>query len=300
MSTVKILVLLIFSSNLFSQKIEDQICLCIKENFNLVGLDYYKIIDEVENDLIKNKIIDNTSKSRLEQFVKVTANGIIKTPRTYENIKFEQLGLATLRHCVSLLTYSSDGEMPASFRLFSEMEYLKQEIQKEPNLNLLNLRKRTAQIIIENNDKFTLDSKLWKITQLVYLYWLSEINDSGVLIDLPALDFSDQDTSNTVKIHVAANNKITYEGKMLEANEICKFITPQIIQKKGVYFHSERNTKYKIYLDVYNELKACFLFLRNEKAIELYQRKYEELTREENEIINEMIPLRIIENESKK
>ncbi|MBK8670049.1 MAG: hypothetical protein IPN89_11535 [Saprospiraceae bacterium] len=299
MRKVKILILLILSSNLFGQEIEDKICFCLTENFNLAGLDYYKIIEEVELDLMKNNIIDKTSKSRLDQFVKVAEIGVITKPRTYENIKFEQLGLNTLKHCVSLITYTSNCEPPPSFSLFREMDYLKQEIQQEPNFNLSALRTKTAQIIIENNGKFNQDSKLWKIIQLSYLYWLSEINDLGVLIDLPAYDFSNQDTSNTVKIHVSPDDKITFEGIFLEKHEICQYLKPKIIQKKGVYFTNERNTKYKLYLDVYNELKDCFLTLRNEKAIELYQNKYDELNNEQTEIINEMIPLRIIENEPK-
>lgn len=299
MRRVKILILLTLSSNLLGQEIEDKICFCLTENFNLVGLDYNKIIEEIELDLIKNNIIDKTSKSRLDQFAKVSEIGVIKKPRTYENIKFEQLNLNTLKHCINLITYTSNCETPPSFSLFREMDYLKQEIQQEPNFNLSALRTRTAQIILENNGKFSQDSKLWKIIQLSYLYWLSEINDLGVLIDLSAYNLSTKDTSNTVKIHVSPNDKITFEGRFLEKHEICQYLKPQIIQKKGVYFTNERNTKYKIYLEVYNELKECFLSLRNEKAIELYQKKYDELTDEETEIINETIPLRIIEREPK-
>ncbi|MBK8348113.1 MAG: hypothetical protein IPL08_10950 [Saprospiraceae bacterium] len=118
MRKVKILILLILSSNLFGQEIEDKICFCLTENFNLAGLDYYKIIEEVELDLMKNNIIDKTSKSRLDQFVKVAEIGVITKPRTYENIKFEQLGLNTLKHCVSLITYTSNCEPPPSFSLF--------------------------------------------------------------------------------------------------------------------------------------------------------------------------------------
>lgn len=299
MRNIKILTLIILTSSLFGQEIDDKVCTCLTENFNLVGLDFFKIIEEVELDLIKNEIISKTSKSRLDQFVKVVETGGIKKPRTYENIQFEQLGLNTIKHCVSLITYTSKGEAPPSFSLFREMDYLKLEIEKEENFNLVALRARTAEIIIENNSKFSQNSKLWKSIQLSYLYWLSDINVLGVLEDLPAFNLSEQDTSNTIKILVSSNDQITFEGILIEKQEICQYIKQETSQMKGVYLSREKNTKLKFYMEVYDEIKECFMILRNEKALELYEIEYDMLNKEDADIINESIPLRIIEHNLK-
>ena len=66
-----------------------------------------------------------------------------------------------------------------------------------------------------------------------------------------------------------------------------------------VYFSNERQTKYKFYLDVYNELKSCFLLIREEKSIEIYQKEYQGLSANEKDEINKMVPIRIIETKPK-
>lgn len=300
MKIVKILILLLLATNLCSQKIDDQILDCLKANFGLVGIDYFKIIDEVEIDLINNKIIDETTESRLNQISQVSEIGIIENQRNYENIKLEQLGISSIKHCVNLITYTlKDCEIPDVFRLFKDMEYLNQKIQQKQNCSLFEIRKRTAYTLNEYSDHFAKNSRLWKIIMLEYLYRISDLEEINILPELPRFGSFEIDMANSFKLHVRVDDSLLVQDKVVEYEEICEIIVRTIQQNQPINLTCDKGTKFEFYYKVYNDLNECIEALRNEKAEQMFGKYYDQLTTVESEIVNKIIPNKIIENKPK-
>ena len=300
MKILKILILLIFSTNLFAQKNDDQIVECLNKNFELVGIDYFKIIEEVEIDLINNNIINETTESRLYQISQVSEIGIIENQRTYENIKLEQLGISSIKHCVNLITYTlKDCEAPDVFRLFKDLEYLNQKIQQKQNFSLFEIRKRTAYILNEYRDHFAKNSRLWNIIMLEYLYWISDLKEINVLPDLAPFGSEEIDMANAFELHVRVDDSLLVQDKVIDYEDICDIINTTIQKNQLINLTCDKGTKFAFYYKVFNDLNECIEALRDEKAKQMYDKYYDQLTTVESEIVNKSIPRKIIENKPK-
>lgn len=62
---------------------------------------------------------------------------------------------------------------------------------------------------------------------------------------------------------------------------------------------NDRGSSYQAYISVQNELVAAYNELRNELALQKWQRPYEELNDEQQKAIREIYPQRISEAEPK-
>ena len=293
---MRVLLIITFSIvglNLFSQDLEKKVCDCVGSNLNQIGFDYFKALKEIEDDLIANQIIQKSSESRIKQIRYVSYFGIIEKPRSYESIKFEQLGLRTLKYCINLHAYGSSKKSSSQyFKLMRELDYLNQSIQKPIDLN--EIRKDIANTILkyQKNDG---NSKLWKLIQIGYLYMFSESKEMKELDKLTPFKL-EQDTTNTLKVHVNSNDEIFLENNKIELNQICSSIQSSIKNDKGIHLTNERATKYKFYLDVYNSMKECIDQLRNEESLKEHGKELDNINDKEREEIMNRIQLRIIES----
>ena len=60
---------------------------------------------------------------------------------------------------------------------------------------------------------------------------------------------------------------------------------------------NDRGTKYKAYLEVYNEVKAAYRELRDEMGLKRYGKEYQYCSKTEKKEIRSTIPLVISESE---
>ena len=297
MKKLLIILLSLTSLNLFSQDLEKKICECVKTNFEHIDVDYFHIIDHIEADLISNNIIEKSLKSRIEQIKHVSQAGFVEQTRSYENILIEQLGLRTIKYCINLHTYDSrDYHSSEYFMLMRELEVLNKNIQ-DP-INLIELKRETARIILKYG-KNAENSELWKLLLVEYLFLFSETKEMRAFSKLIPFDFTEQDTSNTVNIHVNSINEVFFINQRIEKNQICQFIKEPIEKGFGVHFTNDRTTKYKTYLEIYNGIKDCIQSLREDKSMELYNQVYKSLDKDQEGEVNRLIPLRIVETEPK-
>lgn len=287
----------IISLNLFSQDLEKKVCECIENNLNQINFDYFKTLKEIENDLIANQIIQKSSESRIKQIGYVSMLGLIETPRSYENILFEQLGLRTIKYCINVHTYGSKKKSSSQyFKLMKELDYLNQNIQKPIDLN--KIRKDIASTILKYQKKDD-NSELWKLIHLEYLYMFSETKEMKEFEILSPFRLTEQDTTNTLKIHVNSNDEIILEKSKIELNQICSAIQSRIKNNMGIHLTNERATKYKFYLEVYNSIKDCIQQIRNKESMKDYGKEFDNINDKEKEEIMNKIPLRIIESTPK-
>lgn len=138
--------------------------------------------------------------------------------------------------------------------------------------------------------------------------------DKGVLVKLPP--WSDEpppemklNTRNVYSVLVNANNDLLVRGEPKDMKDLRKDTKEFIMNPKKmedmaekptkaiISLKNDRGTKYKTYLEVYNELKAAYNELREEEANKRHGKSYEFITRDQQKEIRSAIPLVISEAE---
>lgn len=71
------------------------------------------------------------------------------------------------------------------------------------------------------------------------------------------------------------------------------------VSKGVVSLQNDRGTSYKMYMQVQNELVAAYNELRDDLAVSIFGKKYDKLSKEEQDAIGKAIPQRVSEAEPK-
>lgn len=137
--------------------------------------------------------------------------------------------------------------------------------------------------------------------------------DKGIRVMLPPfvddVELTDVSSKNVLSVKINAQNQLLVEGEIMEVPEL-RATTKHFIMnpnndldkpskptKAVVSLQNDRGTNYEIYLEVYNELKAAYHELWNEKANNMYGIAYENLDKVRQKQIRSLIPLVISEAE---
>jgi biopolymer transport protein ExbD len=152
---------------------------------------------------------------------------------------------------------------------------------------------------------------------IFFLVTTTIAEDKGVLVKLPA--WSDEpppemklNTRNVYSVLVNAQNQLLVRGVPMEIGEL-KHNTKIFIsnpdkrtdmseepRKAIISIKNDRGTKYKTYLEVYNELKAAYNELWEEAAMVKFGKSLDELSNAQQKEIKDAIPLVISEAEPTK
>jgi len=149
---------------------------------------------------------------------------------------------------------------------------------------------------------------------IFFLVTTTIAEDKGVLVKLPPWsdappDVQKMNTRNVYSVLVNANNQLLVRGELMSINNL-KENTKSFIwnprkeadkaespTKAIISLKNDRGTKYKTYLEVYNELKAAYNELRQEEAQRRFGKDYEYLNKDQQRAIRSDIPLVISEAE---
>ncbi len=148
------------------------------------------------------------------------------------------------------------------------------------------------------------------------------ISPMGIDVTLPpiseeGIDLKKLDPKDVLHVKVGSNNEIEINtSKTIEASEVkstCKaflldtlhFSTIKIdgfgeqhsSNKKIISLKNTKETSYEVYLEVYNEIKSAYNEIWDEKSKELFNKGYEELSREQQKVIQKIYPMVISEAE---
>jgi biopolymer transport protein ExbD len=138
--------------------------------------------------------------------------------------------------------------------------------------------------------------------------------DKGVLVKLPEwnpvppppLTIHER---NVFSVLVNAQNQLLVRGKAMNISDLKNntknFIKnpthdPQMAEnptKAIISLKNDRGTKYQVYIEVYNELKAAYNELWEEAAMNIYGKYLNELTAIQQKTVKDVIPLVISEAE---
>lgn len=141
--------------------------------------------------------------------------------------------------------------------------------------------------------------------------------DKGVLVKLPP--WSDEpppelklNTRNVYSVLVNAQNQLLVRNQPMEISKLKDHTKEFILNpnkqsdlsedptKALVSLKNDRGTKYKTYLEVYNELKAAYNEIWEEQALKRFGSKYEDLNKSQRDEISKLYPLVISEAEPTK
>jgi len=138
--------------------------------------------------------------------------------------------------------------------------------------------------------------------------------DKGVLVRLPPWSEDEPETEkmktrNVYSVLVNANNELLVRGEPASVETLRENAKEFIMNPNGrddmaespnkaiISLRNDRGTKYKTYLEVYNELKAAYTELRNVEAQKRYGKDFVYLDREKRREIINIVPLILSEAE---
>lgn len=277
---------------LFTSSEEDKVCKCIVDKFKEIDIDYLKFIDEVESDLIKNKIIDESIASKIEKIQLLSNGSTIDGFRTYENVFVEPIVMNIISGCVSSAT--KDSLLTSFDQMFKDLDVLYKSNQNN-QVDLKILRQKTAQILIKYINELKNETQLSRIILLQYLYFFIDLDPSKFLIDLPSWSDETNELGRYVNIQIGINDILTLDNEVIDTSKLCEILKPKFLEKLDIALASSENTKYMVYLNMFNKLQDCLLSARNEKSNEFYNKTYAELSEKEKISIDELIPTKIID-----
>lgn len=291
MLTVAVILLLI-SSSPFSQNTDNKIYHCVVSNFEENEIDIVDLMQEIEHNLISNKVVSGSAESRLKKLTLMAETGSIRGARTFNYPIIELKIDSILQYCSEFISSAFDDLGDYSLnQFFAELETMIDQNQQDILADSIKLKKLTAQLIVDYTKQFDRESELWKMVQLKYLYIFTPPLGITNLSEYFAHLDNTIDSSNAVRIFTDANNVITFDGEVVEVHQLCELLTPKILEEgKTILLQSYRATSFKVYSAVYEAINSCYLTMRNERSLEIYNAPYAQLSTGDRRKINKLIP----------
>lgn len=149
---------------------------------------------------------------------------------------------------------------------------------------------------------------------IFFLVTTTIAEDQGILVQLPRWEAEPPppdkvNTNNILSVLVNAKNELLVEGEeaaVFNLRERTKnFISnpqklsnlPSEPKNAIISLKNDRSTSYETYIGVYNELKAAYRELRDEESFRMHGKEFAQLTKDDQKVIRDKIPLVISEAE---
>lgn len=127
------------------------------------------------------------------------------------------------------------------------------------------------------------------------IYVLANANDV-LLFEHELIDLSDLTDSLKLRINNSSNHFAYPEMRKKKID----FFGEVLVSRAIVSIANDRGTSYSFYIKVQNEIERAYNELRNELAIEKFNKSYKSLSEERRKAINKIFPKRISEAEPRK
>ncbi|MFK8010341.1 MAG: ExbD/TolR family protein [Saprospiraceae bacterium] len=297
-------------------ELEGKLYECAKKNLASKDIDPDQLIVDFETYLIQKKFLNGTSPDNYLQLIDSLTQPIpfsISIPKELENPLFISFSVPGINNYCEKSNFDSI-EIKTS-RIFEWQNEVGKVFQKMRDTGELDQGKLTKDLmhVFKGNDFQHPIYKLY-FYNLLTMYISNSKQDQGVLTALPPWSENEPDITklkerNVFNVYVNSKNKILVRNKLMKLKDL-KMSAKEFINnpnqksdlaeypyKAIISLKNDRGTSYKTYLDVFNELKAAYNELRNEKAMELHNLPYEKLEKPQQKEIRNMIPLIISEAE---
>ena len=138
------------------------------------------------------------------------------------------------------------------------------------------------------------------------------LSNQGAVSKLPPWQSENEslEKRNVIQVFVNRKDQVFLQNRLFEVKKLTDTVKmmianvdrnpkyPQSAKRAIVSLQNERETDYKIYLDVYNRLKAAYTELWEEKSMDMYGKPYESLSKEEKKKVKQEIPFILTEAEA--
>lgn len=288
-----VLILECFSSigQQYNTSIESILYECLNESFKSKGIDIELQLNELENELIKNKILESSNKESYFDFYKkvVETNDIVGT---IEYGKFDKILNVEIqeyysKECLDRILLLDTMTIKAS------KYYQLNEKNKESVLN-----GELSPSIISRNIVSTLSSQDFGNPYYRANALLSILHIISLEVNENEPKLRNEDTNKRLVINVTSKNQVLIENKEVSFEELNSQLEKFIKFNKEnhkIIFISEKETKYSFYIKVQNSILETYKTLRDKESIELYNKTFQELTDSEKNEVTRIYPTRIFE-----
>lgn len=275
----------------YNNSLESILYECLNEGFKSKGIDIELELNELENELIRNNILETSSKESYFNFYKkvVESNDIIGKIdyRKFEKILSVKIQEYYSKECLDRILLLDSMTIKAS-------KYY--QLNEKNNESALN--GKISPSIISRNIVTTLspqdfENKYYRANALLsILHIISlEVNENE-----PKL--RNEDYHIRLVINVTSKNQVFIENKEVSFEELKSQLEKFIKFNKEnhkIIFISEKETKYNFYIKVQNSILETYSTLRDKMSFELYRKAFQELTDSEKNEVTRIYPTRIFE-----
>lgn len=150
---------------------------------------------------------------------------------------------------------------------------------------------------------------LYRSMVLLYLYnfcstfdFDTEIGLKGKLPPLPDNESTNAGKENVFEILIGANNTLLVEDKLEKLTHLKNLTKNFIVNHKEIgiiSLQNDRGADYNLYTEIQNIIRTAYKEVRNEYALKTYNKSYDELSEEQQEMVRTIYPQKISEAEPK-
>ena len=287
---ILIIFLLALVSNSQNRKIERIYSNCYFNAMPENGKKIKTLYKNYEKLLISKEVLDDRSgKSYYKLLERIINENFYDTITNYSLIdSINKLGYIELIHsnskCTEKIKSLKEYKNSNSFLLEKRMDSIKDNIT--PN--------KTSEIILKTLSRKDFKIEYYKLRVLLLL----NFNKSFAEIEKPI--YSEKRIENSLNIFISEKNLLFINGSETSRTEFENIIINYLLKFKKeslISIHSDRNTLYKDYIKLIDNINLIFNNLKNEISMNRFGKSYNELTDEEKTIIDAEYSFEIYEKE---
>jgi biopolymer transport protein ExbD len=269
---------------------EQKLLECIVKSYENAGIEVMPLLNDMENRLIETGVLASCEGlsyySYLEQ---ISKNGLPDKPQIDMTSYAGLLSLSVNQYyygCPERKSFSTKKQRRLSekFAMLSQKEAVSLEI--------------VAKTIISVLSPTDFEIPYYRVITLLIIANLNVPVDTSFthpdVAETPTLP----EGMKTMSIFIDGNNKIHLNSAIVSPDQVQGFLKKFIKTEQAnhcIELTAERGVNYSLYVDLQNSLLKIYNSLREEEAHNQFDRPYEELTKEEQNTVNEVYPVRIIE-----
>ena len=275
-------------------KIENILMNCLINSYQAKGVDIEDELSKLEKHLIENGDLKSKSGQAFYDFYKkvVSLNDI---PTTLNYDKFEAIYKLNPNEyysndCLRELTRLDSLEVATSEYFLLNQKI--QEVSQQGNISPSKISEAILSVLSPSD----FERPYYRASGLLAIAWTSNPETGKTeLIEPKTIDYSN---FPIITIKASDKNEIIVNGETVNENKFETELTAFIRKnqsKHQIEFSSDKETAYGFYIKVQNSILEIYSSLRDEKAKEIFNKSYSNLTVDEQKKINEIYPTRIKE-----
>ena len=292
-----IFIVLIFSyliSNSQERKIEKIFSECYFKTMPENGKQVKKYYKSYESLLISNGLLKNNSgESYYELFKKILIGKLTDSKTNYSLIdSINGLNYSNLIHsnkkCTDKIKLLKEYKKSNSYIFEKRMDSIKRNSDPE----------KAFEVILNTLDYRDFEIEFYKLRVLLLL----EMNKPMTEFDFDKPEYSKKRIENSLSIYLSKENIITIDQKLISKVEFENIVKNYLLSNKAlslIKINSSRDDLYSEYIKLIEHLNSIFSKLKNEISADHYNKKYEDLTKTETELIEKEYSFEIYEKEPK-